>query len=79
MTAKKKPDNMSKDELVEENHKLMEQKREIRQQQLEINRLLDQRVAEEKVAQMNPDERQALAQVIQAEGIESQEAVNESG
>lgn len=77
--AKKKIENMSKDELIEENHKLMEQRREIKEKQLEIGKLIDKRVAEEKVARMSDAERRNLAQVIEPEGIPSQEAVNEGG
>lgn len=68
-------DDMSMEELEVENQKLDEQKQAIRKQQLEVNAAMTRRVARDKLAAMSDEEKSALAQVIQADGIPSEETV----
>lgn len=76
-------DQMSTDELVAENLRLSEQKEEIRARQLVINEEISKRATYESAARkletMNDPEKEALVQMIKAEGIPSAEKVGEPG
>lgn len=52
-------------------------KQAIREDSLELHRVRDQKLAEKKLEAYSDDELQALAQVIRARGIDSEEAVNQ--
>lgn len=75
------PTNYSKltvDELLEANEGLMAQKEAIREEQMaiagELDRLANEEKARRAVEGLSDEEREALAQLVSPEGIESAEA-----
>lgn len=72
-------ESMSFEELRVLKEQLGEKREEIRQAQIEIQKIMDKKVAEEtakaKVALMSDAERVALAQIINVPPIETSEAV----
>lgn len=83
MAKKKSFHEMTDDELEALNQELMRQKAVIRLEQHKIHAVLTKRRAEQdarrQVARMSPAQRAAAAQIIQAEGIDSSEAIGEPG
>jgi len=76
-------EDMSIEQLEKENNKLSARRLEIKSEQMKIVAVLERKRSEKeaaaKVARMTDKEKQAMARVIQAEGIESTEAVGEPG
>lgn len=73
--------NMSDDELMDEwtkaGDKLQEAKDRVREFHDEHQRRLVEEAARQRMESMNDTERAALRQMLETEGIESEEAVNE--
>ena len=69
--------NMNAEELQKELDKLNDQKTALKARLREVAALIDQRAVEQHVADMSEAERQALAQVLKAEGVETGEAFGE--
>lgn len=74
--------DMTIEELEAENQRLMAEKEAIRQKQLELNRVLSEKMSlaelEHLVAPLDNTQRAALAQVLQPKGIPSQEKFGKS-
>lgn len=74
---------MSVEQLEEANKTLMEEKEKIREEQRQLNDVLSKKVAEESAKQLaetlSDDQKAALVQQIQAEGISSDEQVEGMG
>lgn len=69
--------NMTLDDLQKEQVKLNDQKAALKARLREVAALLDRRAVEQQVADMSEAERQALAQVLKAEGVGTGEAFGE--
>jgi len=78
-----KYEDMTIEQLEEINNKMGAKRLEIKGEQSKVVAVLDakktEKKAAEKLAAMTDNEKKALARVIEAEGIESAEAVGEPG
>jgi len=73
-------EDMTIEELEDVNQKLDENKSAIREEQLKVNAVITRKTAEaeagRKLENMSSSEREALAQLLKTEGIESGESVS---
>lgn len=68
--------DLTEEEILDELHSLDERKQKIRERMLELNRELTVAQARKRLDAMTGEERSALLQVVQAEGIQSGEVVS---
>ena len=75
----KKLENMSEDELAEETQTADEAMQELRDRKAEIQAERDRRALEAKFGTLTDSDKEALAQMLSVEGIETEEDAGEPG